>query len=367
MRTSALGLAGAAGGLSLLGVSGCTGLSQLGDPSLAARPLRLLILGGTRFLGPATVDAALARGHSMTLFNRGKSNPHLYPELEKLKGDRDGDLKALEGREWDAVIDTSGFVPRLVKDSAELLQGKVQQYVFISSISVYKDFPARDIDESSPVGRLDDPTVEKVDGRTYGPLKALCEEAAEAAFPGRATNIRPGFIVGPGDTSDRFTYWPVRVARGGEMLCPGRPSDTIQVIDVRDLGAWIIHSIEAQLHGVFNADGPPLPMGKMLSTCKRLTKADTQFTWVDQKFLAEHKTRLPIWIPSPEGSDRATVTAIDKAVRHGLRLRSLDDTIQATLAYHESRPQDHEWRAGLTPEREAQLLAAWRQAQGAAG
>ena len=362
VRASAVGLAG-------LSAGALPAQLLFGDDTKknAENPMKLLILGGTRFLGPATVDAALARGHTITLFNRGRSNPHLYPKLEKLKGDRDGDLEALKGRQWDAVIDTSGYVPRLVKDSATLLAGNVQQYVFISSISVYADFPAKDVNESSPVARIDDTTVEKVDGRTYGPLKALCEEAAEAAFPGKTSNIRPGFIVGPGDGSDRFTYWPVRVARGGEMLCPGKPADTVQFIDVRDLGEWIIHCIEAKVCGVFNATGDPLPMGDLLDTCKKVSKADTRFTWVEQEFLEKHQAHLPIWIPPPDGSDRTTTTAIEKGRKQGLRFRPLADTVKATLEFSGSRPADHKWRSGLTAEREAELLRAWHDVQDSEG
>jgi 2'-hydroxyisoflavone reductase len=191
----------------------------------ARQPIKLLILGGTAFLGPAIVNAAVARGHTITLFNRGKTNPQLYPELEKLRGDRNGDLEALAGRQWDAVIDTSGYYPRVVKMSAELLAPNVGHYTFISSISVYRDFKTPDMTEAAPVGTIDDPTIEEITGETYGPLKALCEQAAEAAMPGRVANIRPGLIVGPRDRSDRFTYWPVRIARGGEVLCPGNGDD----------------------------------------------------------------------------------------------------------------------------------------------
>jgi 2'-hydroxyisoflavone reductase len=198
-------------------------------PVLSGRPLKLLILGGTGFLGPHTVRAALAQGHQITLFNRGRTNNHLFPELEKLRGDRDGNLEALKGRKWDAVIDTSGYVPRLVADSAGLLAPNTGQYIFISSISVYADFTKRGMDETAPVGTLTDPTTEEITGASYGPLKALCEQAAEQAMPGRTTIIRPGLIGGPGDRTDRFTYWPVRVARGGDVLAPGNPNAFTQL------------------------------------------------------------------------------------------------------------------------------------------
>src|SRR5688572_29497367 len=196
--------------------------------------MRLLVLGGTKFLGRAVVEAAVARGHEPTLFHRGLTNPGLFPDLEHLRGDRDGGLAALQGRTWDAVIDPSGYVPRIVRASAELLADAVEHYTFISSISVYPSFPTPGMDESSPVGTLEDPTVEDVPAH-YGPLKALCEQAAEAAMPGRVFHVRAGLIVGPNDPSDRFTYWPVRVAKGGDVLAPGSPERPVQIIDVRDL------------------------------------------------------------------------------------------------------------------------------------
>ncbi len=208
--------------------------------------MKLLVLGGTVFLGRHLVEAATARGHSVTLFNRGQHNPELYPEVEKLRGDRDSDLSALQGRRWDAVIDTCGYLPRAVRASAELLADAVDHYTFISSISVYADFHTPAMDESAPVGTLADETVEEVTGETYGPLKALCEQAAERALPGRVLNIRPGLIVGPHDPTDRFTYWPVRVARGGEVLAPGRPHVPVQVIDGRDLAEWTVRMVEAR-------------------------------------------------------------------------------------------------------------------------
>ena len=220
------------------------------------KPLKVLILGGTAFLGPEIVEAARAHGHVLTLFNRGKTNPGLFPDIEKLRGDRNGDLKALEGRSWDAVIDTSGYVPRHVRDSARLLSKAVGHYVFISTVSVYADFKAEGMDESAPVGTLPDPTVEQVTGETYGPLKALCEKAAEEAMPGHVANVRPGLIVGPGDPTDRFSYWPVRVAKGGDVLAPGNPDTAVQFIDVRDLAAWSVKLVEDGHAGVYNAVGP---------------------------------------------------------------------------------------------------------------
>ena len=227
------------------------------DDRRAPEPKTILMLGGTGFLGPQTVEAALRRGHKVTLFNRGKTRPGLFPDLEKLQGDREkDDLKALEGRKWDAVVDTSANVPRWVKKAAAVLGPNVGHYIYISSISVYADTSKPGIDESAPVATIDDPTTEKIDGRTYGALKALTEKAAETAMPGKVAVVRPGLIVGPEDPSDRFTYWPVRVARGGEVLAPGSPDDPIQLIDVRDLGEFLVRLIEGRTTGVFNALGP---------------------------------------------------------------------------------------------------------------
>ena len=218
-------------------------------------PLRILILGGTSFLGPQIVNAARARGHAVTLFNRGKTNPGLFSDLETIIGDRDGGLAGLARRRWDAVVDTSGYLPRLVGDSARALVDAVERYLFISTISVYGSLAVAGIDESAPLGRLDNPDTEAVDGETYGPLKALCEQAVNVVYGERATIIRPGLIVGPGDPTDRFTYWPVRLARGGRVLAPGDGLDPVQVIDVRDLGAWIVLCLEQPVAGVYNANG----------------------------------------------------------------------------------------------------------------
>jgi 2'-hydroxyisoflavone reductase len=237
-----------------LSVAGAGTLASMA-PAWAAkkpRPLKILILGGTRFIGLHMTALALARGHTLTFFNRGKTGTDRYPEVERIKGDRNGEIDGLKDREWDVVIDNSGYVPRHVRLSAELLAPKVKQYLFISSISVYPDFSSPR-DEASPVGKLADESVEKVDGETYGPLKALCEQAALKALPGRATVIRPGLIVGPDDNTDRFTYWPARAARGGEFIAPGAPTDPFQVIDVRDLAAFTLAVVENDVTGTYNA------------------------------------------------------------------------------------------------------------------
>jgi len=341
-------------------------------PAATAGGRSLLVLGGTMFLGPEVVEAALARGWTVTLFNRGKTNPQLFPDLEKLHGDRDpakGDgLKALEGRRWDAVVDTSGYVPRHVQASAALLAPGAKQYLFVSTISVYADNSKPGADESAAVGTLKDPTVEKVDGETYGPLKALCEQAAEKAMPGRTTIVRPGLIVGPGDPSDRFTYWPVRVAKGGEVLAPGTPQDPTQFIDVRDLGAWIVLLLEKNRTGVYNATGPkePLPMGELLASCKRVSGSDATFTWVPATFLEAQQVApwsdMPVWVPPVDDMAGFARVGIARATAAGLTFRPVDDTVRDTLAWWRTVPEERraKLRAGLGAAREAEVLAAWR-------
>ena len=367
-------VAGAAAGLGLS--LGCGSRSRTPAPravasgyrsGLAERRLKLLILGGTAFLGPHTIAAARARGHEVTLFNRGKTNPELFPELEKLRGDRDGELSALIGRTWDAVIDTSGYVPRHVRLSAELLAPSVAHYLFISTISVYRDYSVVGMDESAPIATLADPTTEQITGESYGALKALCEAAAQDAMPGRTTVIRPGLIVGPEDRTDRFTYWPVRVDRGGEVLSPGAPTDPIQFIDVRDLAEFIVVCLESRILGTFNADAPAgvLTMGKLLDTCREVTGSDARLTWADADFLAQQNVSpwqdMPCWVPAvgPEAGFGKVNT--EKAHAAGLGMRTLDDTVRATLAWWRTEPEDRRktLRAGLAPEREAAVLAAW--------
>lgn len=358
-RRDALKLAGAA-----------TLAAAASPPAAADAPgKRLLILGGTSFLGPHLTDIAMARGWQVTHFNRGRRDPDGVPGVETLIGDRDGQLSALEGREWDVVIDTSGYVPRHVALSAGLLAPAVRKYLFVSSISVYKGF-ATPNDESSPVGTLDDPSVEEVTGGTYGPLKALCERAAEAAMPGRAISIRPGLIVGPLDPTDRFTYWPARADRGGEVLAPGMPEDPVQFIDVRDLAGWMLRLAEsATTTGVFNAVSPPrqFTMGHLLDECVRSAGSAATLTWVDAAFLEAQKVSpwsdMPVWVP-PVGEDGAvSLTSVQRAVDAGLTFRPLADTVRDTLAWHRGRPEDRRnpLRAGLDPERERAVLAAWHQ------
>ena len=338
---------------------------------------KILILGGTGFLGPAVVQAAQARGHSLTLFNRGKTRPELFPNVEKLRGDRDPDkgegLKVLKGRKFDAVVDTSGYYPRIVRASAELLAPNVKQYLFISSVSAYASDKTPGEDESGPTAKMADPTLETMgkEYEFYGALKRLCEEAAEAALPGRVANVRPGYIVGPEDRSDRFTYWPVRFDRGGEMLAPGTPNDPLQVIDVRDLAEWLVLLIEGNTNGVFNAVGPgqAWTMGAMLDTCRQVSGKDTKVTWVPADWLEKQgetgDVRLPIYMPPTGNSAGTHLRSNAKAVKTGLKFRPVDVTVRDTLAYFKSLPEERrsKMRAGLPPEREGELLALWAKAQ----
>jgi 2'-hydroxyisoflavone reductase len=317
--------------------------------------VKLLVLGGTKFLGRAAVETALARGHELTLFNRGETNPGLFPDVEHLRGDRDGNLSALEDRSWDAVIDTSGFVPRIVRDSAQLLAGSVGHYVFVSSISVYEDYREPRA-EDDPLEQLGDHPVDRLleNYANYGPLKALCEQEVQNEFGEHALVVRPGLIVGPHDPTDRFTYWPRRVERGGPMLAPSPPEQPVQVVDVRDLAGWMVDLVEQDRNGVFNATSPPgaFSFGSMLEAC-----GARDIVWVDEAFLVEHGveswSELPCWIPSTE-ADHAAFQLVDvsRAVDAGLSFRPLAETARDVP----------EWtgRAGLPAEREAELLLAWQ-------
>jgi 2'-hydroxyisoflavone reductase len=324
--------------------------------------IKILILGGTRFLGRAIVDAALASGHTLTLFNRGQSGPELFPGVEALRGDRTADLSALAGRDWDAVVDPSGYFPRVVGASADALRDHVGQYVFISSISVYAKPSASG--EEDPVGTTDDPTVETITGGTYGPLKALCEQAAAARFPDQSLIIRPGLIVGPHDPTDRFSYWPWRIAQGGEVLAPGRPERGVQVIDARDLAAWTLRMIETRATGVFNATSPAgaITLGELLETAQRVSGSDARVTWVEETWLLGQGvapwSEMPVWVPEfdPEMAGFFDVP-VARAVAAGLTFRPIETTVRDTLAWLATRPTDHVWRAGLTRAREAALRA----------
>ncbi len=337
------------------------------------RRLKILILGGTAFLGPAIVRHARSQGHELTLFTRGKTNKDLFPDLEMLVGDRDGDLEALKNRTWDVVIDTSGYVPRLVTDSARLLADQVGQYIFISSISVFADFSKIGLAESSPVGTLEDETTEEITGLTYGPLKALCEQAAEREMRGRSTTIRPGLIVGPMDRSDRFTYWPVRIAKGGEVLTPDDPAIVTQLIDVNDLAMFIVRCAERNITGTFNATSPAgeLTMGEIFDTCRKVSGSDATFTYVSGEFMQQQELQawsdLPVYSPL-EGADAGhPFINVNKALKRGLTFRPISETIRDTLNWWATVSQerkDRPMKAGLTAERESAALKAWHQKNG---
>ena len=344
--------------------------SLLQDPAPAAsKKGKLLVLGGTRFLGPPVVREALAAGWEVTLFNRGKSNPGLFAGLEHIAGDRDaGTLDGLKGRSWDAVVDTSAYAPLHVTQACELLRDHVARYVLVSTVSVYPDQSAANVDENTATSV---PSPEAIAAATtiregsanYGPMKAECERAAERAMPGRVSVVRSGLIVGPDDSSDRFTYWPVRVARGGEVLAPGNPDAEVQFVDVRDLGAWCFRLALAPAAGVFNAVGfrGRLSMAELLGGCKVAFDVDCRFTWVDDEFLAANKVRpyteMPLWLPK----GRRGHFDNKKAIAAGLTFRPVAETIRDTEAWHRTRPQDYKWRGGLTAAREGELLAAFGQ------
>ena len=329
--------------------------------------MKLLIIGGTVFLGRALVEAGLARGHEITLFNRGQHNPELFRNVEKLRGNRDGELDALRGRQWDAVIDTCGYFPRIVRQSAQLLANTVGHYTFISSISAYADF-RQSWDENGPLGYIGIEEAEAADtitGENYGPLKVMCEQAVMQTLPAQTLIIRPGLIVGPHDPSDRFTYWPVRVALGGDVAVPGSPDLRMEIIDVRDLAEWNLRLIEQNKTGIYNATGPDyaLTMQQMLDTCKLETGSDARFTYLPGSAFEKQGTeanRVNCWyVPEDEG-EYAHFSDIncDKAQADGLTYRPLTDTIRDTLAWAATRPTDWTWRAGLTPEQETALLQA---------
>ena len=325
--------------------------------------MKILIIGGKRFLGRHLVEAALASGDEVTLFNRGRTNPGLFPQVETVLGDREKDLNKLSGRKWEAVIDTCGYVPRIVGISAQALKGAVGRYVFISSLSTYADFGKIGIDEGDPVESSQDENVEDNSPETYGLRKALCEKAVQETFGEQRTLVlRPGLIVGPHDPTDRFTYWPVRVARGEEVLAPDRPDVLIQIIDVRDLSEFILKLLEAKASGVFNATGPDrkLTLGELLETSQQVSGSETNFRWAPIEFLNENNvvpwSDLPVWVPDSGESAGFAQVNVSKALNAGLRFRPLEDTVRDTLEWASTRPAEHEWLAGLDQERERELL-----------
>ena len=342
--------------------------------------MKLLILGGTRFLGYPLVTAALARQHDLTLFHRGTHAVAAPTNVKVIYGDRHHNLAKLHGHQWDAVIDTCGYLPQSVRASAEALAEAMAQYTFISSLSVYADYRVSGLDETAPVATLTSeqlrqanaidtsgPVSAETYGKMYGALKALCEQAIEDVLPGRVLSIRPGLIVGAYDYTDRFTYWAARVARGGAVLAPGRPQRYVQFIDVRDLADWIIQMVERRHTGIYNATGLPetRTMATVLEACRTVSDSDASFTWVSESFLlAEHVTpwtEMPLWLPEDTMPHMQGLMAVNcqKALAAGLRYRFLHETISDTLRWHAAQEQGRKLQAGLTADREQQLLQKW--------
>ena len=367
-------LAGGAVGLGLARQAPAAG-PEVGK---AERPMKILVLGGTGLIGPPLVEHAVARGHEVTLFNRGKTNTHLFQNLEKLRGDRNDDLSALEaeveaGRLWDAVIDNTASIPRWVTESAGLLADAADFYLYTSSISAYADSSTPNADETAAVGRISPEdeakvlTTQDITGENYGPLKARCEEEARKAFPDRNCVVRPGLIVGPGDYSDRFTYWPVRIHEGGEVMAPGNPNDPVQFIDCRDLGEWYIRLVESGTTGDFNGVGPrsPMSIAGLLHGIRATVDNDISFTWIDADFLEEHEVQawmhMTVWVPPVGEYAGFSSSNIDRALAAGLTFRPLADTAMATVEYWRSLPEDRRAnpKAGCPPELEAEVLEAW--------
>lgn len=332
--------------------------------------MKILVLGGKRFLGIALVEAILKAGHIPTLFNRGLTNPELFPNVKNLIGDREHDLSALKRRKWDAVIDTSGFIPRVVKQTARFLSNRCETYTFISSISVYHDFTRPDITEDYPLAQLEDPTDENYSGDSFGPLKALCEYEIQQNFDGKVLVIRPGLIVGPNDPTDRFTYWPWRVSLGGKILAPAPPSSNLQFVDVRDLASFIIKRVEKKSEGVYNATGPkkPVTFGSLLVACREASLADASFVWAEENFLLREGvtpwTGLPLWVPASDPAFTGFYNINNsKAVKAGLLFRSLSQTVNDTLAWLKTRPASKKLKVGMDISRETELLIKYQKEQ----
>lgn len=340
--------------------------------------MKILILGGTKFLGRHLVDAALKRDHEITLFNRGRKYADDPPQtVEQIHGDRNSDLERLAGRSWDVCIDTCGFLPQTVEASAEFLRERVGQYVFISSISAYAGFPEKNFDETAPLAELSGEQRERFErldargeltgpvlGDMYGALKVLCERAAENAMPGRVLTVRSGLIVGEYDWTDRFTYWVRRMARGGEVLAPGSPDRFVQFIDAFDLARWIVKMAEASRNGIFNVTGKPfdLTFEALLREIKTTTESDAELTWVTEEFLTAENvapwSEMPLYLDEADPDWRGFLSVnAERALANGLEFRPLAETIRATLSWRKSVAD--ELKAGISPEREAELLEKW--------
>jgi len=330
----------------------------------AGQERTLLVLGGTGFIGPHVTKVALAHGWKVTHFNRGQRDPDGVEDVETLHGDRKGQLDSLKGRRWDAVIDNTGYIPKYCKMSADLLAPNTGYCLYISSTSAYASFEKPN-DIGSPTGVLENKDQEEITNETYGPMKAVCEQYVRDAYARRCSIVRPGYIVGPLDPTDRFTYWPVRFARGGEMAVPGAAADPIQIVDVRDLADFMMRLVERQVDGYFNAVTPPgaITMGSLMDTSRTVTGADTRLTWIDEKFIAEQAAdvNLAPWSAMHGPEAGASLTGIQASVEQGLKARPLETTVRDTLAWHATRPAERQaaFRSGFTPEQEAAILGDW--------
>ena len=389
-RTFLKASAAVAGALSIDGLPRVAlGAAPEAEPSRpverARKPLNILILGGTGFTGPEQVEYAIARGHSVTLINRNRTRPDFFKgRVEQLIGDLNGDMSALKGRKFDVVIDNPTTAPAWVRNAAQYLVGNTNHYIFISTISAYANDKTAWADESDPTHELPpglDPFVDITTlpanqrGSYYGPLKAYSEKEVQRRYAGMSTIIRPGLIVGPLDRSDRFTYWPYRIDKGGEVLAPGTGNDPVQIIDSRDLAEWTIRVAENRTLGVFNATGPvkPLTMAEMLYGIKAVTTSGAQFTWVPAEFLTEQKIRgwsnMPVWVPDRPDNVAFSRRKIDKALAAGLTFRPLAVTAKETIDWNKTRPAEElqalsEGKiAGISAQREADVLAAWKAKQ----
>ena len=365
-------------------ISGCVRSDNEPDESKEVlrsnQSLKILILGGTGFIGPHMVHEALRRGHEISLFNRGRTNRTLFPGLELLVGDRNNQLDALKGRRWDAVVDNSGYVPRHVAASAQLLSSAVSHYIYVSSVSAYAamsgnltaadyhDVDVPNLEYESPLVTMPDETVEEVTSETYGPLKVLCERAAtEAMGEDRITILRPTWVAGPGYNSDRFTYWPVRVSRGGEMLVPGSPADRIQIVDVRDMANFVVDSLEQRITGIYNMVNPPgtYSMGQFMADCQPLVANAASLTWVDLPFIEANglyaSGQLPIWAPVSGDTRSDAIVNGDRSFAKGMKTRPERETIRDILQWWPTLSEERRSniRAGMSAEREAEMLAAW--------
>ncbi|HEU4529795.1 MAG TPA: hypothetical protein VFR59_01370 [Steroidobacteraceae bacterium] len=345
------------------------GAAWVGAYAAEPKQKTLLVLGGTGFIGPHITDVAVQRGWKVTHFNRGKRDPDGVPGVETLHGDRKGQLDSLRGKQWDAVVDNTGYIPKFCKMSADLLGPNVGFALFVSSISAYAGF-ARPNDESSPAGVLTDPNVEQITNETYGPMKAACEQATFDAFKDRSCVVRPGYIVGPKDTNDRFPFWPVRYARGGEMLVPGAPTDPIQIIDCRDMAAWMMTLVERRTNGIFNAVSPPnmFTMNDLMQAVQRtVPDAKTTLTWIPEDFLAKtwpkEEMGVPPWAPLKGEEPGFSFTSSERALKTGLKIRPIADSVRDTYEWFRTLPAERQQtlRAGVKPELETETLRKWHE------